>query len=161
MLNVLWWFIAVEAIGLAAFPLAYYLLPKLSDRGFSLSKPLGILVVAYASWMLSVLHIVPSVRFTIAGLFLILAGLSGWYAWKKRVELKEFGQLEGLRVESSNFEFGWNEAELAELGGDQAIGNGLAKHRDRGRRRDQQREGHDRDRAESSLLGGAFVDQSF
>ena len=90
MLNILWWFVAVEAIGLAAFPLAYYLLPKLSDRGLSLSKPLGILVIAYASWMLSVLHIVPSVRITIAGLFLVLTGLSAWYAWKKRVELKEF-----------------------------------------------------------------------
>ena len=52
MLNVLWWFIAVEAIGLAAFPLAFYLLPKLSDRGFSLSKPLGILVVAYAYFLI-------------------------------------------------------------------------------------------------------------
>ena len=45
MLNFLWWLLIVEAIGLAAFPLAYYLLKRLPDRGFSVSKPLGILIL--------------------------------------------------------------------------------------------------------------------
>ena len=78
MLDVLLWLIAVEAAGLVAFPLCYYLLPRLADRGYSVSKPLGILVLGYLSWILSVLHILPAVQATLVALFLILAGISGW-----------------------------------------------------------------------------------
>jgi YYY domain-containing protein len=90
MLNVLLWLLAVEAIGLAAFPLCYYLLPRLRDRGYAVSKPLGILLIAYVSWILSVLRLVPSVQLTILGLLVALGGLSGWYGWRHRRELLEF-----------------------------------------------------------------------
>ena len=80
MLDVLWWLIAAEAMGLAAFPLAYFLLPRLADRGYTLSKPLGILIIGYLSWLLSVVHILPSVRISLIGLLLVMAALSGWYA---------------------------------------------------------------------------------
>ena len=90
MLNVFWWLITVEAIGLATFPLAYHLLPRLRDRGYSVSKPLGILLIGYASWMLGVLHIVPSVRLTLVGLLLVLGAFSAWYAWRHREELLDF-----------------------------------------------------------------------
>ncbi len=76
MLNVLLWLITVEIIGLAVFPLAYFLLPKLSDRGYGLSKPLGILLIGYVAWILSVLHLVPSVRITLVGLVVLLAAVS-------------------------------------------------------------------------------------
>ena len=90
MLNFLWWLITVEAIGLAAFPLTYYLLRRLPDRGFSISKPLGILIVGYAAWILGVLHLVPSVRLSLIGILLVLAAVSGYIAFKKRDELKAF-----------------------------------------------------------------------
>ena len=90
MLDVLLWLIAVEAAGLVAFPLCYYLLPRLADRGYSVSKPLGILMLGYLSWILSVLHILPAVQATLVALFLILAGISGWYAWRRRRELIDF-----------------------------------------------------------------------
>ena len=60
MLDALWWFITIEAVGLAAFPLAYFLLPRLADRGYTVAKPLGILLLGYASWILSTLHILPA-----------------------------------------------------------------------------------------------------
>ncbi|MCH8826665.1 MAG: hypothetical protein IIB16_06890, partial [Chloroflexi bacterium] len=90
MLDVLWWLIAAEAMGLAAFPLAYFLLPRLADRGYTLSKPLGILIIGYLSWLLSVVHILPSVRISLIGLLLVMAALSGWYAWKHRQEMLQF-----------------------------------------------------------------------
>ena len=90
MLDVICWFLTVEAIGLAAFPLAYFLLPRLSDRGYTVSKPLGILLIGYASWILSVTHILPSVRISVVFLLLALGGLSGWYAWRRRHELTQF-----------------------------------------------------------------------
>ena len=90
MLNAFWWVLTAEAIGLATFPLAYYLFPRLTDRGYTLSKPLGILLIGYASWILSVLHILPSVRLSLIALLLVLGGISGWYAWGHRRELWRF-----------------------------------------------------------------------
>ena len=90
MLNVLLWLITVEIIGLTVFPLAYFLLPKLSDRGYGLCKPLGILLIGYAAWILSVLHLVPSIRFTLAGLVVLLAASSGVLVYLHRDEMTSF-----------------------------------------------------------------------
>ena len=90
MIDALWWYVAVQAIGVAVFPVSYALLPRLSDRGHSVSKPLGLLLIGYLSWMLAVLHVVPSVRLTIALLLLLTALLSAWYAWGRRREMLDF-----------------------------------------------------------------------
>ena len=90
MLNVLLWVGAVEVVGLAVFPLCYFLFSRLKDRGYSVSKPLGILLIAYLSWILSVLRLVPSVQLTLMGLLAGVAGLSGWYGWRHRREILEF-----------------------------------------------------------------------
>jgi YYY domain-containing protein len=94
MLNVLLWLLAVEAMGLAVFPLCYFLFPRLRDRGFSVSKPLGILLIGYLSWILSVLHVLPSVQLTVAGLLIAVGGLSLWYAWGRRLEILAFARRE-------------------------------------------------------------------
>lgn len=79
MFNVLGWLIVVEIMGLIAFPLCYYLFPRLGDRGFSVSKILGLLLIGYLSWILSVFKILPSTQISIGFLLLIFGGLSGWY----------------------------------------------------------------------------------
>ena len=94
MLNAFWWLITAEAVGLAAFPLAYFLFPRLTDRGYSVSKPLGILFVAYASWILSVLHILPSVRITIVALLLLMGAASALYAYRHRRDMVDFVRAE-------------------------------------------------------------------
>ena len=90
MLNVLWWLITVEALGLAVFPLAFYLLRRLPDRGFSVTKPLGILLVGYIAWILGALNIVPAIRVSLIVIVLLVASVSAWVAWTHRVELKKF-----------------------------------------------------------------------
>ena len=90
MLNVLLWLVTVEIIGLAVFPLAYFLLPKLSDRGYGLSKPLGILLIGYVAWILSVLHLLPSVQATLFGLVLLLAASSAVLLYLHREEMTSF-----------------------------------------------------------------------
>ncbi len=90
MVDVLSWLVAVQVIGLAAFPLAYFLFPRLADRGYSLSKPLGIVLVAYLSWALGQARVLPSTGITIAALVVALAALSGWWAWRRRRELLDF-----------------------------------------------------------------------
>ena len=98
MLNVLLWLVTVEAVGLVAFPLAYRLLPRLRDRGYSVSKPLGILLIGYLSWILSVAHILPSVRLSMLALLLVMGAVSGRYAWGHRQELLEFVKRERVAI---------------------------------------------------------------
>jgi len=54
------------------------------------SKILGVLLIGYASWILSQLHIVPSVRLSLVAMLLLIAGLSGWYVWRNLREFREF-----------------------------------------------------------------------
>ena len=94
MVDVILWLIAVQAIALAAFPLCYYLLPSLRDRGASIAMPFGILVVGYASWILSVLRLVPSTQLTVLLLALVMGGVSAWVFWRNRQEIVEFAKRE-------------------------------------------------------------------
>ena len=90
MLDALWWLAAAELIGLAAWPLAYYLLPQLGDRGYSVCKPLGLLIVGFVSWLLSSLHVVPAVAPTLWLMLVLMASLSARFVWAHRAELKAF-----------------------------------------------------------------------
>src|SRR5262249_42585627 len=45
----LWW-LAAELIGLASLPLAATVLGRLPDRGCTLAKPLGVLVLGWLGW---------------------------------------------------------------------------------------------------------------
>ena len=90
MLDVVLWLIAAYAIALAAFPLCYYLLPGLHDRGATIAMPFGLLTVGYASWILSVLRIVPSTQVTIVLLLIVMAGFSAWIVRHNWREIAEF-----------------------------------------------------------------------
>ena len=89
MLDALRWLITVELIGLVAFPLAFYLLPRLADRGFTLSKPLGILLVSYLFWLLGLAHI-PTVQPIAIALVLLMAALSAYIAYLNFDDLRNF-----------------------------------------------------------------------
>ncbi len=45
------WWLAVALLGLAFFPLTFLLFHRLSDRGYSLSRGLGLLLVSYLVWL--------------------------------------------------------------------------------------------------------------
>lgn len=48
-----------EAVGLAAAPLAAFLFARLPGGGLALSRPLALLVLAYPTWVLASLHLLP------------------------------------------------------------------------------------------------------
>ncbi len=58
MISFFLWYIVVSFVGLAIFPLAFRLLPALADRGYSLSRALGLLLWGYLFWLLASLRIV-------------------------------------------------------------------------------------------------------
>ena len=90
MTDVILWVLAVEAVGLVAFPICFFLFPSLSDRGFGICKPLGIVAVAYLSWILSAAHLVPSTQVTLALILAAFAVASGTYAFRQRAALLAF-----------------------------------------------------------------------
>lgn len=78
MSDFLLWYLLITAIGLLAFPLAFRLLPALPDRGWALSKPLGLLLSGYAFWILTTLQLNQNTTGGILVGLVILAGLSVW-----------------------------------------------------------------------------------
>jgi YYY domain-containing protein len=84
------WLLALEVLGLAAFPLLFRMLPGLPDRGFALAKTLALLLVAYAAWLLGSFHLLaftPASVWLCAGALIAAGALVGWRA---RCELLAF-----------------------------------------------------------------------
>ncbi|MGD9099099.1 MAG: DUF2298 domain-containing protein, partial [Anaerolineae bacterium] len=55
VIAVLIWWVLVQIFGLAALPLAFRLFRRLPDRGYGVSKALGLLLVSYLFWLLGIL----------------------------------------------------------------------------------------------------------
>ncbi|MFA4955519.1 MAG: DUF2298 domain-containing protein [Candidatus Methanoperedens sp.] len=47
------WWLVLEIIGFLALPISFYLCRNLKDYGYSVSKPLGLLLTTYFSWIIS------------------------------------------------------------------------------------------------------------
>ncbi len=53
-MMVVLWLVVVEILGLAALPLTVALFPSLMDRGYGLTKVVGLLTITWANWVLGV-----------------------------------------------------------------------------------------------------------
>jgi YYY domain-containing protein len=84
------WWLAIELIGLAAFPIAFVAFRSLADRGFSFAKTVGIMLVAYALWLGGSSTLVPNERWTIVVIVAAMAAVSAWIVSRKRAEIIEF-----------------------------------------------------------------------
>src|SRR5512138_491319 len=78
MISFLSWYILVILLGWLTFPLAYYLFPALTDRGYALSRALGLLIWGYVFWLFASLGIAQN---DIGGLLLALLVLIGFSIW--------------------------------------------------------------------------------
>jgi YYY domain-containing protein len=74
---VVWW-AAAELLALAAFPLAFYLLRSLPDRGYTAAKPLGILLPSFIFWFAGALGVTANDRGSVLLIttFLVIAGVA-------------------------------------------------------------------------------------
>ncbi len=97
-MDVFIWLIAVQAAGFAAFPLLFRLLPRIPDRGYGVSKPLGLLLLGYFSWILSQLHVLPSTQLTLLLILAAMAVASGAYAYRRRRSIAAFLRAEWRTV---------------------------------------------------------------
>lgn len=62
MSDALIWWLAVQLFGAAALPLTLTIFTRLPDRGVFFARAVGLLVPAYATWVLASLHVLPYAR---------------------------------------------------------------------------------------------------
>jgi YYY domain-containing protein len=77
MFQFLLWYLLLTLIGWLTFPLAYRLFPALADRGFSLARPLGMLVWGYAFWLMASLGLIQNDSSGLLSALIVLAAISG------------------------------------------------------------------------------------
>lgn len=78
MVHFFSWYIVITLTGWLAFPLAYRLMPALADRGYAVSRALGLLLWGYFSWFLASLGILQFNTGSIVLTLGIVLGLSLW-----------------------------------------------------------------------------------
>ncbi|MCE7905525.1 MAG: hypothetical protein DYG87_06985 [Anaerolineae bacterium CFX3] len=85
-LGLIVWYLFIFILGLTAYPLARRALPGLADKGYALARTLGIVVFAYAAWLLGSLG-VPVSRGLLGIVFAAMALTGAWQAWVQREAL--------------------------------------------------------------------------
>ena len=84
------WWLALAAVGVAAFPLTFAFFRWLPDRGFTLSKIIGLLLLAYGYWMGGVLGVLPTSRGSVIVVLILIAAVSWVVAAGRREEMIDY-----------------------------------------------------------------------
>lgn len=90
MREFLLWWLVIEAVGLASFPLTYAFFRRLPDGGFAFAKPVGLLLLGYGLWMGATIGLFPYSRGSALLVLLLIAGLSTTVAGRYHGELVTF-----------------------------------------------------------------------
>ena len=91
MSETLAWWAMLQVVGLAALPLCLSLFQRLPDKGYTLSKAFGLLLVGYIFWILVHIGLANSGR----GIWLVLllvASASALLLWRRRVDVVSFAR---------------------------------------------------------------------
>ncbi|MFN8462904.1 MAG: DUF2298 domain-containing protein [Anaerolineales bacterium] len=87
-LGLLIWYVFIFILGLAVYPLVRIAMPGLADKGYPLSRALGLVLFGYLAWMAGSVGI-PYTRATIAIVFGVIILLGAALAYYQRDELRE------------------------------------------------------------------------
>jgi len=90
MLDALLWYIAIQFLGLLAFPAAFSLFHRLPDRGFTLVKPAALVFFSYVLWVLGLTQVIPNTQLTIIFILLLAVPAAVYLAWRNLEEIVEF-----------------------------------------------------------------------
>ncbi len=87
LLSVITWWLAAQALGLLALPLTTLVFHRLSDRGYVLSKTMGLLIVSFLVWVVASYRLLPNSLPTALGACLLLGLISLYLLWRRRDEM--------------------------------------------------------------------------
>ncbi len=90
MLHLVLWLVLLQVIGAAGFAWAFPFFRDLPDRGYGVSKVLGILVLAYAYWALVTARVLDNGLLSLLAVFALLLGASIVLARQNREEMVDF-----------------------------------------------------------------------
>lgn len=76
------WWLAVQVIGLLAFPITFTLLKNLAGGGWLLSKSLGLLLVSYGVWLLASFSL-PANRLGVIWAMMAVLGAVSFTVWQR------------------------------------------------------------------------------
>ncbi len=76
------WYLLLTALGWISFPLVYYLLPAIKDRGYAFSRAFGLMLWAFLFWILGSMGILQNDLGGILFAFLLLLTLV-YFVWRK------------------------------------------------------------------------------
>lgn len=84
-----WWLLTTLA-GLAVLPLLVRLLPSLADRGYTLARAAGLLLIGAVFWLLASIGLVKNDpgAMAFAWFLVLVGGLVAWIRWPERPNLK-------------------------------------------------------------------------
>ena len=88
--QLLGWYLALVILGWLTFPLSFRILSKLSDRGYSLSRILGLLLWGFGFWIFSSLGFLRNQPGGILLALFLLVMASFWTGWRQRFEIWEW-----------------------------------------------------------------------
>jgi len=94
----LWWLI-ISILGFSVLPISSIIFKNFQDKGWGLSKTLGILLISYLTWLAASVHILPLSQLSII-FVLALVSVISWFVSIKffKFNFKEFLQNKILRV---------------------------------------------------------------
>lgn len=85
MLDLLRWYVVVQALGVVGLPYAVRFFRPLPDRGYAFARPLGLLAVGVVLWFGAIFGIWPN-RGSMIALLALAIGIVGWIGLPRSVE---------------------------------------------------------------------------
>ena len=95
MFSFLLWYLTLTLLGLLSFPLAWRLFPALADRGYSLSRTLGLLLWAFTFWLSTSFGFTRNEGQAILFALVILTAVSAWSLTRKTENQAETASFTG------------------------------------------------------------------
>ena len=96
---VIFWWLALVVIGLISFPLVSRVCDKLPDKGYSISKLVGLVILTFLVWIISSLKILPFGYASILISLFVLAALS-LYLGRKNLRIADWPRRQIIIIES-------------------------------------------------------------
>ena len=92
MPDIIAWIAVLWTLSLVGFPFASGVcgLGRLADRGWAVSRALGLLALGWLAWIGGTIGVVPNSAGGIAAVLALLAAAAAWLAYRQRVELADF-----------------------------------------------------------------------